>query len=102
MQHLLVVVGDTAAPASNSLGATDVYWTAPVATETGLLRTDGSRMCPDGAALTVFTAVGVGATSITATTDAACLHTQPSCEIAQALFETYVVVRTPSAGASPR
>jgi hypothetical protein len=48
---------------------------------------------PGGSSLSVFTAVGTGGTTVSAMSDAPCLHMQPSCELGQQGVEIYVVVR---------
>jgi hypothetical protein len=70
-----------------------MYWDVPSAPSPGPLYLDGSRTCPGGGALAMYTAVGTGGTTVGAMTDAPCLHAQPSCEIAQQGIEIYVVVR---------
>jgi hypothetical protein len=95
-QHLVVEVGFPGPPAwSGTPQGADIFWTTPQAPYPGPLHREGSVTCPGGSALAVFTAVGIGGTTVAATTDAQCFHTQPPCEMAQQGVEIYVVVRRP-------
>ncbi len=94
-QHLVVEAGfpgPLPTPSGPPQG-TDVYWNVPQAPYPGPLYREGSRTCPGGRSLAVFTAVGTGGTTASATTDAACLHAKRSCGLAQQFIEIYVVVR---------
>jgi hypothetical protein len=83
-QHLLLVLGGS--------------WTPPRAailagTATPPLRTDSSDGYPaPPPATALFTAFSIGTTTITAVTDAACLHTAPRCLMAQRMFAVTVHV----------
>ena len=93
-QHLVVEVGFPGSPLwSGTPQGADMYWDVPQGSYPGTLYREGSVTCPGGSALAVFTAVGTGGTTVSATTDAPCFHTQPVCEIPQQGFEIYVVVR---------
>jgi len=98
-QHLVVAVGSSGPPAwTGTPQAADIYWTPPQATSEGPLHRDSTRTCSGGNALSLFTAVGTGGTTVNASTDAPCFHTQPVCEMAQQGYEIYVVVRRPLSG----
>jgi len=93
-QHLVVEVGFPGSPRwSGTPQGADVFWDVPQAPSPGPLYREGSATCPGGRALAVFTAVGTGGTTVSTTTDAPCLHTQPACAIGQKGVEIYVVVR---------
>lgn len=95
-QHLVVAVGSAGPPAwSGTPQGAETFWTPPHAPYPGPLYREGLKSCPGGNSLAVFTAVGTGGTTVAATTDAPCLHTQPVCEIGQQVIEIYVVVRQP-------
>lgn len=85
-------------------------WTPPRAQATAAdpgpalhpLRTDGATGFPNGPATATFTAARVGDATVTARTDAACLHTVPQCMVAQLAFEVTVHVQPrPGTGAGP-
>jgi hypothetical protein len=93
-QYLVVEVGFPGPPVwTGTPQGADIFWTPPQAPYPGPLYRDGSMKCPGGNALSVFTAVGTGGTTVSAITDAPCLHTQPSCQLGQQGIEIYVVVR---------
>ena len=93
-QHLVVAVGSSGPPAwSGTPQGAEIFWTPPQAPYPGPLHREGVKSCPGGNSLAVFTAVGTGGTTVAATTDAPCFHTQPVCEMAQQGIEIYVVVR---------
>lgn len=93
-QHLIVEVGFPGPPAwSGTPRGADIFWTPPDSPHPGPLYRSGTASCSGGSAVAVFTAVGTGGTTVNATTDAPCFHTQPVCEMAQQGFEIYVVVR---------
>ena len=96
LQHLIVEIGFPGPPVwSGTPQGADVFWTLPAAPNPGPLYRSGSATCPGGSAAAVFTAVGTGGTTVDATTDSPCSHTNPACEMAQQGFEIYVVVRPP-------
>jgi hypothetical protein len=83
-QHLVLTLTGSwtpprAAPASGTVGSP--------------LRTDASRGYPEPSPATAqFSAVAVGTAQVVAVTDAACLHTEPRCLIAQRVFTVTVHV----------
>ena len=95
-QHLVVEVGSPG-PAvwTGTPQGADVFWDAPQAPTPGPLYREGTATCPGGNAVAVFTAVGTGGTTVGATTDAPCFHSQPVCQMPQRGVEIYVVVRQP-------
>jgi hypothetical protein len=93
-QHLVVEVGFSMSPGwTGTPQGADMYWDVPQAAAQGPLYRNGSVSCPGGSALAVFTAVGTGGTTVSATTDAPCLHAHPACAIPQQAVEIFVVVR---------
>ena len=93
-QRLVVELGTPEPGSSLSPGPLTPQWTEPEAADPhGPLTRDAGQCCADGSAFAIFTANGSGATSVTATTDFACLHTVPPCELGQMEIEFFVVVR---------
>lgn len=62
------------------------------AVATGPLYREGVDAYQPGAMFAAFRAVGTGSTTITATTDAPCLHTSPGCAIPQQLWSVTVEI----------
>lgn len=62
------------------------------ATAGGPLYREGASDYQPGATFAAFRAVGTGRATVTATTDAPCLHTSPRCAIAQQLWTVTVEV----------
>ena len=93
-QRLVVEVGYATPPGwTGTPQGADIYWDVPQSEARGPLYRNGAISCPGGSALAVFTAVGTGGTTVSATTDAPCLHARPACAIPQQVVEIYVVVR---------
>jgi len=93
-QRVVVEVGFPGHPGlTGTPQGADMYWDVPQAATSGPLYRNGAVGCPGGSALAVFTAVGTGGTTVTATTDAPCLHAHPACAIPQQDIQIFVVVR---------
>ena len=85
-QHLVVETGFPGPPAwTGTPSAGDLFWTPPEASYPGTLYRNGSRTCPGGNAIAVFTAVGTGGTSVIAQTSGG--------SESEAFIQIYVVVR---------
>jgi hypothetical protein len=80
-------------------GQSFISWHTPRAAGATLRRISSSGGYPGNKpAQASFRAVRPGRTWISSVTDAACLHTQPACQIPQRLWQVTVIVRARGAG----
>jgi hypothetical protein len=76
-----------------ALGREGQQWDQPTSDGPAVRRSAASGGYPsDQPARASFLAVSAGQAQLTATTDAACLHTQPRCMIAQRDWSVEIVV----------
>lgn len=76
------------------LASGGLMWDIPRASGAAARRISGSGGYPaHRAAVAVFRAMRPGRSWLTAFTDAACLHTQPRCEMPQRLWRALIIVR---------